>query len=70
MQSAISRKSKGSKDSNVVPQVNATVWTQPFNDGVFSSTFRFSCGRFSGKSVSLTFALKTNYTFYLKIIKL
>jgi len=57
MQSAINRKSKGS-DSNVVPHVNATVWTQPFNQGVFSSTFRFSWGKFSGKSVSLTFALK------------
>jgi len=69
MQSAINTKSKGS-DSNVVPHVNATVWTQPFKQGVFSSTFCFNCGKFSGKSVSLTFALKYIYiiTFYLKII--
>lgn len=65
MQSAIKRKSKGS-DSNVMPHVNATVWTQPFNHGIFSSTFCFNCSKFSGKSVSMTFALKNIYIYIIQ----
>lgn len=57
MQSAINKKSKG-LDSNVVPHFNETALALPFRQDVLSSTFCFSCSKFSGKSVSVTLPLK------------